>query len=570
MNAKKSVGGISLILLMILTGCDDPLFPAQRDSDGDSDAIALSHSPVLKRFGAEEISDIDLQDNGAFLERTSLDERGKEKGEYEYGMMGAKSDGDYSGGIAMTGETAPSADFYDDKGIIPSPYPGEGSRYERNGVPDQGVIDLKGGEIDDNEKFDEYENYFQSAVQGSGYDIDLSQRFILQVNDAEGNGVLGKSLRIVDNIGNEYLLKTDVDGKTYFYPSVYLVTAANPGGDACRGKRLVDYWNDEPIIMYEPCSYGEGDARCIMPPEPVPPRPSCDLEFDGYYYDSGINRCIKERMTACTDPYYFDDIQACESSCIHDRQFEKPSSFTVYVDGETSDFSSSDNEWNISLDQSLSNADGLILDLVFTLDTTGSMSDQINTLKMTIKSISDNVSSLQVQPKIRFGLVIYRDRGDEYLTRIYDFTDNLDEFQTVLNDVIASGGGDYPEDVNTALADTLENLSWSTSKNTVRMAFLIADAPPHMDYGEQYDYRTAMLRAQELGVKIFPIASSGLDNTEGEYMFRQIALITNAKYVFITDAGGGTEYHVDEQDYSVSALDSLVVKLIGDELSQIE
>jgi hypothetical protein len=87
-----------------------------------------------------------------------------------------------------------------------------------------------------------------------------------------------------------------------------------------------------------------------------------------------------------------------------------------------------------------------------------------------------------------------------------------------------------------------------------------------MDYDQNYDYRVSMLRALEMGVKIFPLASSGLDNTEGEFIFRQMSLITNAKYLFITDSKGGTDYHVDEQEYTVDRLDDLIVKLIGEEM----
>ena len=107
-------------------------------------------------------------------------------------------------------------------------------------------------------------------------------------------------------------------------------------------------------------------------------------------------------------------------------------------------------------------------------------------------------------------------------------------------------------------------------KNSLRIAFLIADAPPHMDYGQSYDYRTAMLRALERGIKIYPLASSGLDNTEGEFIFRQISLITNAKYVFITNSRGGTDYHVDEQQYTVSALDDLIVNILSEEINSVE
>src|SRR5690606_42149377 len=49
------------------------------------------------------------------------------------------------------------------------------------------------------------------------------------------------------------------------------------------------------------------------------------------------------------------------------------------------------------------------------------------------------------------GLVAYRDRGDDYITRIYDFTQDVSGFQANLNSVSAGGGGDTPESLNEAL-----------------------------------------------------------------------------------------------------------------------
>lgn len=75
----------------------------------------------------------------------------------------------------------------------------------------------------------------------------------------------------------------------------------------------------------------------------------------------------------------------------------------------------------------------------------------------------------------------------------------------------ACGGGDYPEAMNEALHETVHSLSWRGT-NTTRMVFLIADAPPHLDYGgPQYD--DDMVAALGKGIKIFSVwAPAGWTN----------------------------------------------------------
>jgi hypothetical protein len=106
----------------------------------------------------------------------------------------------------------------------------------------------------------------------------------------------------------------------------------------------------------------------------------------------------------------------------------------------------------------------------------------------------------------------------------------------------------------------------------VQLIFLVADAPPHLDYAQDYDYADDMVKAAELGIKVFPIASSGLDD-QGEYIFRQIALFTQGKFIFLTYGPGGqpgdsTTHQVD--DYTVQKLDDLVVRLVEEELAHQE
>jgi hypothetical protein len=214
---------------------------------------------------------------------------------------------------------------------------------------------------------------------------------------------------------------------------------------------------------------------------------------------------------------------------------------------------------------------GVQLDLLFLLDATGSMGDEIDALKNTILEISAQIDALEQRPDVRYGLVTYRDRGDVYVTRVHQFTQDVVDFQRTLAAVTASGGDDYPESLNEALHDALHGVEWRESK-TVRVIFLVADAPPHLDYVQDFDYAEEMIIAASRGVKIFPIASSGLDD-QGEYVYRQIAQFTGGKFIFLTYAADGsgpgdeTEHHVEE--YTVQNLDALVVRLVEEELAKL-
>jgi uncharacterized protein YegL len=210
------------------------------------------------------------------------------------------------------------------------------------------------------------------------------------------------------------------------------------------------------------------------------------------------------------------------------------------------------------------------LDVLFLIDATGSMADEINQLKENIRAIAAQIDALPAQPDVRFGLVTYRDRGDEFVTRAADFTPDVEQFADILSGVYADGGGDYPEDLNEALSRAVHGPEWRV-QDTVSLIFLVADAPPHLDYGQENHYAVEMLEATERGIKIFPIASSGLDS-QGEYIFRQLAQVTGGRFIFLTygsegPGSTGTETDFEVSDYTVSSLDTLVVKIVEEELS---
>lgn len=211
------------------------------------------------------------------------------------------------------------------------------------------------------------------------------------------------------------------------------------------------------------------------------------------------------------------------------------------------------------------------LDILFVLDATGSMSEEIQRLKSTIEIINLNLSSLPSRPRVRYGLVLYRDRGDEYVTRTVPFTADLGLFQAALDRAEADGGGDTPEDLQAALRDALR-LSWN--RDGIRLAFIITDAPPHLDYGEEYTYVDAAHDARGAGIKLFSVGTGGLE-LDGELILRQLSQYTAARYIFLTygeqgeSEGGkpGSVSHHTGANWQTDKLEAIIIRIAREELS---
>lgn len=204
------------------------------------------------------------------------------------------------------------------------------------------------------------------------------------------------------------------------------------------------------------------------------------------------------------------------------------------------------------------------LDLSLVIDTTGSMSDELEYLKTEIDAIAAMVSKRFPNVDQRFSLVVYRDEGDEYVSRKFDFTDSLSEFQAQLSAQRASGGGDYPEAMHLALSQA-GSLGWRDD-NTARVMFLVADAPPHRRFSGDALEAIRSLRAK--GVTIFPVAASGVQQ-EAEFVLRGAAFLTRGRYLFLTDHSGVGNRHArpNVPDYEVERLDQLMIRMIAWKLS---
>jgi len=176
-----------------------------------------------------------------------------------------------------------------------------------------------------------------------------------------------------------------------------------------------------------------------------------------------------------------------------------------------------------------------------------------------------------MHPDIRFAMVAYRDKGDDYLTQVTQFTSNVEAYQKMLETLVADGGGDTPEDLQSALAAAMHELKWRP--DAIRIGFVITDAPPHTDYGQKYTYLEAAKESLNRGIKWVTVGAGGL-GVDGEVIYRQVAQFTMGEYVFITmgaggDSEGGTgeaSHHVGA-NYSTENLDQAIVRIVRRELS---
>ncbi|MBP3242255.1 MAG: VWA domain-containing protein [Ruminococcus sp.] len=193
--------------------------------------------------------------------------------------------------------------------------------------------------------------------------------------------------------------------------------------------------------------------------------------------------------------------------------------------------------------------------VMFILDTTGSMGDEIAYLQKDFTSIAEEVGGNDVTFSVNF----YKDKGDDYVTSCNDFTDDIKSVQKLLNKERASGGGDTPEAVAEILDETMNSSGWESDSN--KIAFLIFDAPPHND--TEQVIMGAIAKAAEQGIRLVPVVASNADR-ETELFGRAAAIMTGANYVFLTDDSGVGGSHLEPiiGAYDVELLHDIIVRNI--------
>lgn len=202
-----------------------------------------------------------------------------------------------------------------------------------------------------------------------------------------------------------------------------------------------------------------------------------------------------------------------------------------------------------------------IIDLMIVFDTTGSMGDELSYLQAEIEDVILRLQSDLENVEIRLAFLFYRDVTDDYITRCFNFSTDIEAQLNYLGNETAGGGGDFPESSERALYEAMRK-EWTEGPST-KLLFHIADAPPHGDPESMGMYKEAILTAAQKGIKIIPVASSGIDK-ETEFLMRAEAMLTGGTYVFLTNHSGIGNEKIEPSVgiYVVEYLNDLLVRLI--------
>jgi hypothetical protein len=192
------------------------------------------------------------------------------------------------------------------------------------------------------------------------------------------------------------------------------------------------------------------------------------------------------------------------------------------------------------------------VEVAFVLDTTGSMGGLIEGAKRRIWSIARLIGEGRPRPELRIALVGYRDQGDAYVTRVHDFSSDMDAVYANLSAFDAGGGGDWPEHVSRALSDAVHRVSWSQGE-ALRLIFLVGDAPPQVGYQDGFDYRRHAREARERGIVVETIQCGPAQDTAG--FWREIAQLGMGHYAQI-DGQGGMPVRITPVDAELARLNA--------------
>lgn len=230
----------------------------------------------------------------------------------------------------------------------------------------------------------------------------------------------------------------------------------------------------------------------------------------------------------------------------------------------TAEFSATERELALELEASGNKLN--IIELMFVVDVTGSMGDELSFLKAELGDIIEKIAAYDEQTQIKLAFLFYRDNGDSVPFKFCDFVEitdasGLDKALATLKSQSASGGGDYEEAVDEAL-EMAVNAQWSTGATT-KLIFHVLDAPAHSGSKYETRFNSAVVKAAEKGIRISPILCSGAAEIT-EYTMRQAAIYTGGTFIFVTDDSGiGGEHHDPGlPNATVELLNSMLVRLI--------
>lgn len=204
------------------------------------------------------------------------------------------------------------------------------------------------------------------------------------------------------------------------------------------------------------------------------------------------------------------------------------------------------------------------VDIVWAVDATGSMGDEIEYLKTELLDVIGRAKALNGDLSFRMGTTFYRDEGDEYITKSSGLSYDISKTVDFIRQQHAGGGGDTPEAVHSALEEAVFNQKWS-DRAIARICFLVLDASPHHTPEVNASLQRCIREAARRGIRVVPVTASGIQK-DTEFLMKFFGLATNGTYVFLTDHSGIGGKHLEPttDEYKVENLNNLLVRLIGE------
>jgi Mg-chelatase subunit ChlD len=175
------------------------------------------------------------------------------------------------------------------------------------------------------------------------------------------------------------------------------------------------------------------------------------------------------------------------------------------------------------------------IEVVFVLDTTGSMSGLLEGAKRKIYSIASRIAQGRPTPRLKVGLVAYRDVGDDYVTKRFDLSEDLDTVFSNLRGFQAGGGGDTPEHVGRGLGEAVSKLSWSQDREVMKVIFLVGDAPP-AERKDDWNFKHWAKRAKDKHIVVNTVRCGSDGETEVAWRFA--SKLTDGTFDSIDQSGG--------------------------------
>ncbi|MBL7825459.1 MAG: carboxypeptidase regulatory-like domain-containing protein [Saprospiraceae bacterium] len=202
------------------------------------------------------------------------------------------------------------------------------------------------------------------------------------------------------------------------------------------------------------------------------------------------------------------------------------------------------------------------VDIVWAVDATGSMGDELEYLKTELLDVIGRAQHKNPALNFKMGTSFYRDKGDEYIVKSSGLSPDIHKTVEFIQKQYAGGGGDYPEAVHSALEDVVYGQTWSENA-IARICFLVLDASPHNEPEVKASLQKTIREAAKKGIRIVPLAASGIQK-DTEFLMKFFGLATNGTYLFLTDHSGIGGKHLEPttDEYKVEALNDLLVRII--------